>query len=119
MRENYCQVVSEDLCSEIMTFMTSLSFAQAQECILEKSMADNRKATIVGKDMDKDFHICIYFLKQVLQQKIILARIAVQVVDYYGLALAVLLTGGDDGPVADTVGSKVYKEWKKYIQFKV
>lgn len=37
--------------------MTSLSFAQAQECILEKSMADNRKATIVGKDKDKDFHI--------------------------------------------------------------
>lgn len=41
-----------------------------------------------------------------------------QVVDYYSMALAALLTGGDDGPVADTVGSKTYKEWKKYIQFK-
>lgn len=30
-------------------FMQQVCLAQAQECILEKSMMDNRKATITGK----------------------------------------------------------------------
>lgn len=35
--------------SDLMTFMHQLCLAQAQECILEKSMLDNRKPTIVGE----------------------------------------------------------------------
>lgn len=77
-----------------MQYMHQLCLAQAQECILEKSMLDNRKATII-------------------------AKVAVQVVDYYNQALNTLNMGGDDGSIAETVGSKIFKEWTKYLKFKV
>jgi hypothetical protein len=34
---------------EILSFMSNIMLAQAQECILEKSMLDQRKNTIVAK----------------------------------------------------------------------
>lgn len=37
------------LAPEIVHYMQQVCLAQAQECILEKSMLDNRKATIIGK----------------------------------------------------------------------
>lgn len=36
------------LSPEIVHYMQQVCLAQAQECILEKSMLDNRKATIIG-----------------------------------------------------------------------
>ena len=39
----------EDLSTDQSNFKYELCLAQAQECILEKSMLDNRKPTIVGK----------------------------------------------------------------------
>lgn len=71
-----------------------MSLAQAQECILEKSLIDNRKPNIV-------------------------AKVTAQIVVYYGAALAALLTGGDNGPVSQVVASSVYKQWKKYVRFKI
>lgn len=61
--------------------------AQAQECILEKSMLDNRKSSIT-------------------------AKIAAQVVDYYKCALGIMVSGSpstDTGSILDIVGSKTYK----------
>lgn len=43
---------------ELIHFFQQVSLAQAQECILEKSMLDNRKATIIGKQ---------YMVSQVLK----------------------------------------------------
>jgi len=48
LKNSYPQPSGVDLAPELMTFMHQLCLAQAQECILEKSMLDNRKPTIVG-----------------------------------------------------------------------
>lgn len=49
----------------------------------------------------------------------ILAKVAVQVVDYYKQALSTLQTSGEEGPLCDLLGSRVYKDWIKYLNFKV
>lgn len=36
---------------ELVHFFQQVCLAQAQECILEKSMLDNRKATIIGESI--------------------------------------------------------------------
>ena len=46
LRDEYLQT---DISPQLMTFMLNISLAQAQECILEKSMTDNRKPNIIGK----------------------------------------------------------------------
>lgn len=94
LKNSYPQPSGVDLAPELMTFMHQLCLAQAQECILEKSMLDNRKPTIV-------------------------AKVARQIVDYFNLALATLEQGGsEDGTISDTVGTKIYKSWKYYLKFK-
>ncbi|XP_076632683.1 tyrosine-protein phosphatase non-receptor type protein myopic isoform X1 [Colletes latitarsis] len=94
LKSNYPQPSGVDLAPELMTFMHQLCLAQAQECILEKSMLDNRKPTIV-------------------------AKVARQIVDYFTLALTTLEQGGsEDGTILDTVGTKIYKSWKRYLKFK-
>lgn len=94
LRQNYPQPAGVDLAPEVMQYMQQLCLAQAQECILEKSMLDNRKAVII-------------------------AKVGVQVVDYYHQALNTLQTGGDEGSIAETIGSKTYKEWRQYLKFKI
>ncbi|XP_011875510.1 PREDICTED: tyrosine-protein phosphatase non-receptor type 23 [Vollenhovia emeryi] len=94
LKNSFPQPSGIDLSPELMTFMHQLSLAQAQECILEKSMLDNRKPTIV-------------------------AKVAKQIVDYFTMALTTLEQGGaEDGTISDTVGSKIYKSWKRYVKFK-
>ncbi|KAK7863656.1 hypothetical protein R5R35_006186 [Gryllus longicercus] len=94
LKDSFPQPAGVDLAPDVMQFMYHLSLAQAQECILEKSMMDNRKATII-------------------------AKVAAQIVDYYNLALNTLEQGGsDDCSVSETVGSKIYKTWKRYVKFK-
>lgn len=89
VRENYRGMISLLLTSEIVHYMQQVCLAQAQECILEKSMLDNRKATII-------------------------AKVAVQVVDYYKQALLTLQNCGED-----VIGGKTYKKWVQYTSFKV
>lgn len=96
LRERYANVNSggDFMTQELLVFQQQVCFAQAQECILEKSLIDNRKPHVV-------------------------AKVTAQIVVYYGAALAALLTGGDDGPVAQVIDSSVYKLWKKYVRFKI
>lgn len=94
MRENYSRMVACLLPPEMMNFMKQICLAQAQECILEKSMLDNRKATII-------------------------AKVAVQVVDYYKKSLNIISNNTEDGSFADILGTKPYKKWCQYISFKV
>ncbi|KAF5269203.1 hypothetical protein FQR65_LT02504 [Abscondita terminalis] len=86
VREVYPQMLSLVLASEVVHFMHLTCLAQAQECILEKSMMDNRKATII-------------------------AKVAVQVVDYYKHALNTLKS--------TELGGSVYNDWIKYLNFKM
>uniref|UniRef100_A0A1B0CJL9 Tyrosine-protein phosphatase non-receptor type 23 n=1 Tax=Lutzomyia longipalpis TaxID=7200 RepID=A0A1B0CJL9_LUTLO len=94
LRDNFKNTEMSDLSGDLLLFMQQLSFAQAHECILEKSLTDNRKAATV-------------------------ATVACLIVNFYNVALAALTTGGDDGIVCETVGSRTYKEWKRYVKFKI
>ncbi|XP_044266202.1 tyrosine-protein phosphatase non-receptor type 23 [Tribolium madens] len=92
VKETYHQMVPYMSSVEAVHFMQQVCFAQAQECILEKSMMDNRKATIT-------------------------AKVAVQVVDHYKRALSLLSFSEDS--FAGIVGAKTTKEWNKYLSFKI
>lgn len=94
VRESYQMATTGDLYPELLIFMQNICFAQAQECILEKSLIDNRKAIIV-------------------------AKVTAQIIEYYNSAFAALLSGGEEGIIAEIVGSKLFKEWRQYIQFRV
>ncbi|VEN48592.1 unnamed protein product [Callosobruchus maculatus] len=60
VKEKYHQFVDYIAPIEFVHFYQQVCLAQAQECILEKSMLDNRKATIVGKSLLKLIKI-LYF----------------------------------------------------------
>lgn len=96
LKEKYTNISSgaDFMTTELLVFMQQVSFAQAQECILEKSLIDNRKPNIV-------------------------AKVTAQIVMFYGAALAALLTGGDDGPVSQVIDKAIFKLWKKYVRFKI
>lgn len=85
---------SNDLSNDVLTFFVQIMLAQAQECILEKSMLDNRKANIV-------------------------AKVAAQVVEYYKIAIAMLQQGDAASTIIEVVGTKLFKEWKKFVEFKL
>ncbi|KAJ8960856.1 hypothetical protein NQ318_020154, partial [Aromia moschata] len=89
VKEKFHQFVIYMSSVELIHFFQQVCLAQAQECILEKSMLDNRKATII-------------------------AKVAVQVYSYYRQSLSILQSTNDE-----LVGGKTYKEWIKYLQFKV
>lgn len=89
---------SKDMSHDLLSFFVQVMLSQAQECILEKSMLDNRKSSIV-------------------------AKVAAQVVEYYSSSLLMLLQSAintnSSHTIVDIVGSKLYKEWKKFIELKV
>lgn len=49
LKEHYPQPSGVDLSPEIMKLFQDICLAQAQECILEKSMQDSRKPAIIGE----------------------------------------------------------------------
>lgn len=93
MKTQYSLVLRSDLSAELMIFMQQISFAQAQECILEKSLADNRKAAII-------------------------AKVTAQVISFYNAALSATFSQVEEGTIQDLVGNKLYKDWLRYIKFK-
>ncbi|XP_023224136.1 tyrosine-protein phosphatase non-receptor type 23-like [Centruroides sculpturatus] len=97
IRENYAMPKGCDMSHDLLTFYINVMLAQAQECILEKSMLDSRKSPII-------------------------AKVAAQVVEYYQTALATLLSGSssvESGCILHIVGSKIFKSWKKFVEFKI
>jgi tyrosine-protein phosphatase non-receptor type 23 len=93
VKERYPSELRGDLTAELLIFMQWICFAQAQECILEKSLADNRKPAII-------------------------AKVVAQVISFYNDALVAISMQSDDGSVQDMIGSKLHKEWLRYIKFK-
>lgn len=49
LNDKYPQPRETDLCHELVKYLSTVSLAQAQECILEKSIIDGRKPGIVAK----------------------------------------------------------------------
>ncbi|XP_042207473.1 tyrosine-protein phosphatase non-receptor type 23-like [Homarus americanus] len=95
LRETYPQPRETDLSPTLLTFMYNVALAQAQECILEKSMTDNRKPTII-------------------------AKVAMQVVEYLKAAMKSLWSGkSSDAVVTEIVGSRKLKMWRRYCEFKM
>lgn len=60
LKEHYPQPSGVDLSPEIMKLFQDICLAQAQECILEKSMQDSRKPAIVGKDIYISSNLSIF-----------------------------------------------------------
>ncbi|XP_056643679.1 tyrosine-protein phosphatase non-receptor type 23 [Diorhabda sublineata] len=89
VKEKHYQYIVYLSLVELIHFFQQVSLAQAQECILEKSMFDNRKPTII-------------------------AKVAVQVHGYYKQSLRILESVSEDN-----FRDKSYKEWIKYLQFKL
>ncbi|KAI4466261.1 pcd6 interacting protein-related [Holotrichia oblita] len=89
MREIYSHMVALHEANEITHAMQLISLAQAQECILEKSMLDNRKAKTI-------------------------AKIAVQVMEYYKQALTYMQAAREDSELLRTE-----KYTLKYLPFKI
>uniref|UniRef100_A0A336M0Q9 CSON009406 protein n=1 Tax=Culicoides sonorensis TaxID=179676 RepID=A0A336M0Q9_CULSO len=94
IRDNYPASMRHELTGELLELMKNIAFGQAQECILEKSLADNRKAVTV-------------------------AKVTSQIVSYYNSAMAVLLTTVDGESISDIVGGKTFKSWKRFVKFKI
>ena len=70
--------------------------AQAQECILEKSILDHRKPGII-------------------------AKVCAQVSEYYAAALKKMEASNRENkvePISESVGDKRSRAWVKYIEFK-
>ncbi|XP_055596955.1 tyrosine-protein phosphatase non-receptor type 23-like [Uranotaenia lowii] len=95
IKDNFGPFLQGDLSMEMLIFKQALCFAQAQECIMEKSLCDNRKSGII-------------------------AKVTAAIITHYNSALAALLTQtGEDGRIQDIIGSKRYKQLQKYVKFKI
>ena len=97
IKNNPVELESKDLSHDLLSFMYQVSIAQAQECILDKSISDKRKPSII-------------------------AKVAAQVVEYYNTALLGLLTGQlteSATSVVEVVGSKLFKDWKRFVEIKI
>ncbi|XP_021352040.1 tyrosine-protein phosphatase non-receptor type 23-like [Mizuhopecten yessoensis] len=91
LRDHFgCSLMSADMSHDLLTFQMNLMLAQAQECILEKSMIDSRKCSIT-------------------------AKVAAQIVEFYRIALRNLETCYSDG----LISSRRNKEWKKRMDIKI
>ncbi|NXV37782.1 PTN23 phosphatase, partial [Rissa tridactyla] len=89
LRDHFPHSYSVDMSHQILNLNINLMLGQAQECLLEKSMLDNRKSFLV-------------------------ARISAQVVDYYKEACRAL----ENSETASLLG-KIQKDWKKLVQMKI
>lgn len=94
LREAFAGQMQGDMAQDMLIFMEQLSLAQALECMLEKGLATNRKASTV-------------------------AKVTSQIITYYNSALTALMTGGNEGRFAEFVENKTFKKWKRYVKFKV
>ncbi|XP_046962007.1 tyrosine-protein phosphatase non-receptor type 23 [Vanessa cardui] len=94
LREQYPQPPGADVSSDILKLLQEICFAQAQECILDKSIQDTRKPSVIG-------------------------AVATQVMYFYKNSLALLgpSTGTDN--IHEIIGTKLYNYWHRYLSFKL
>ncbi|XP_035661632.1 tyrosine-protein phosphatase non-receptor type 23-like isoform X2 [Branchiostoma floridae] len=90
LRDHFGSLPTPDTSFDMLNFYINLMLGQAQECLLEKSMQDNRKPSLV-------------------------ARISMQVVAFYTQGLRIL----DTPDATQIIGTKHHKEWKRLLQIKI
>ncbi|XP_045762930.1 tyrosine-protein phosphatase non-receptor type 23 isoform X2 [Maniola jurtina] len=83
-----------DISTDILPLLQEICFAQAQECILDKSIQDTRKPSVIG-------------------------AVATQVLYFYKNSLAQLGPSGSSDTVHEIVGTKIYNSWYRYLSFKM
>ncbi|XP_046859006.1 tyrosine-protein phosphatase non-receptor type 23-like [Xenia sp. Carnegie-2017] len=88
LMENFTTDQYSDTAKDLLSLYINVMLGQAQECLLEKSMLDNRKNSLV-------------------------ARIAMQVQNYYTEAIACLASS-----FGEILPPKVHKLWSKLLQIK-
>ncbi|KAJ0182115.1 hypothetical protein K1T71_002837 [Dendrolimus kikuchii] len=93
LREQYPQLPGVDVCPEIMKLLQEMCFAQAQECILEKSIQDTRKPSVVG-------------------------AVATQVLFFYKNSIALLGSSTGSDNIHEIIGTKLYNYWYRFLSFK-
>ncbi|XP_068621073.1 tyrosine-protein phosphatase non-receptor type 23-like isoform X2 [Battus philenor] len=93
LKEQYPQPPGADVSTEILSLLQEICFAQAQECILDKSIQDTRKPSVIG-------------------------AVATQVMLFYKNSLVHLgpSTGTDN--IHEIIGTKLYNQWYRYLVFK-
>ncbi|CAK1544316.1 unnamed protein product [Leptosia nina] len=93
LMEQYPQPSGADVSPEILKLLQEICFAQAQECILDKSRQDTRKPSVIG-------------------------AVATQVLYFYKNSLAILgpSTGTDN--IHEIIGTKLYNVWYRHLSFK-
>ncbi|KAI8775935.1 tyrosine-protein phosphatase non-receptor type 23 isoform X3 [Biomphalaria glabrata] len=90
LRNNFCSSsMSTDMSFELLNFHITLMLAQAQECILEKSIFDNRKNSIT-------------------------AKVAAKVVEFYKEACGLI----DLADSKQQINSRMHKEWSRRLIMK-
>ncbi|KAI5640662.1 BRO1-like domain-containing protein [Phthorimaea operculella] len=94
LREQYTQPPGVDMAVEIMRLLQEICLAQAQECILEKSIQDTRKNSVIG-------------------------AVATQVLLFYKNSLALLGPSAGTDNIHEIIGTKWYNYWYRYLSFKM
>ncbi|KAJ2953915.1 hypothetical protein O0L34_g1550 [Tuta absoluta] len=94
LREQYTQPPGVDMAVEIMRLLQEICLAQAQECILEKSIQDTRKNSVIG-------------------------AVATQVLLFYKNALALLGPSAGTDNIHEIISTKWYNYWYRYLSFKM
>eukprot|EP00795_Rhopilema_esculentum_P013497 gene13497-4376_t len=89
LKENFSLESFPDMAGDVPTLKSTIMLCQAQECLLEKSIRDNRKCTLI-------------------------ARISIQIKDYYQDAVKLL-----EGNGTSEMGSQLRKSWTKHLQMKI
>ncbi|KAI8428293.1 hypothetical protein MSG28_002499 [Choristoneura fumiferana] len=94
VREQYPQPTGVDISTEIVMLLQEICFAQAQECILDKSIQDTRKPSVIGS-------------------------VATQVMFFYRNSLAHLGPSAGTDNIHEIVYTKRYNQWHRYLTFKL
>ncbi|KAK2708882.1 tyrosine-protein phosphatase non-receptor type 23-like isoform X2 [Artemia franciscana] len=96
INKHFTQPRGTDMAPDLMELFEIVCLAQAQECILEKCVVDNRRPVNT-------------------------AKIAAQVVDYYKASLHILekaMKSQDEESLGEFIGSHLLKRWRKVFEFK-
>ncbi|GBP56767.1 Tyrosine-protein phosphatase non-receptor type 23, partial [Eumeta japonica] len=93
LRDQFPQPSGADLSTDILKFLQEVCFAQAQECILDKSIQDSRKSSVIG-------------------------AVATQVLLYYRNSLALLGPSTGQDNIHEVIGTKLYNKWHRFLSFK-
>eukprot|EP00794_Sanderia_malayensis_P017461 gene17461-19208_t len=89
LKEHFNLEAFSDMVADILQLKAVIMLGQAQECLLEKSIRDSRKNTLI-------------------------ARICMQIKDYYQEAVSLL-----QGSNTAEMGSSLRKSWTKHLQIKM